>query len=51
MADQRDYVGPRRTETYAGGDRSARDVVRVYLLDHRTPLGKVIDVASLGLNR
>jgi voltage-gated potassium channel len=32
------------------GDRSARDVVRFYLLDHRTPLGKVIDVALLGLN-
>jgi len=32
------------------GDRSARDVVRFYLLDHRTPLGKVIDVALLALN-
>jgi voltage-gated potassium channel len=32
------------------GDRSARDVVRFYLLDHRTPLGKVIDVSLLGLN-
>jgi voltage-gated potassium channel len=30
------------------GDR--REVVRFYLLDHRTPLGKVIDVALLGLN-
>ncbi|MFC6725166.1 ion transporter [Halobium palmae] len=31
-------------------DRDARDVVRFYLLDHRTPLGKAIDVALLGLN-
>jgi voltage-gated potassium channel len=27
-----------------------REVVRFYLLDHRTPLGKAIDVALLGLN-
>ena len=38
------------TAVSTGGDRSARDVVRFYLLDHRTPLGKVIDVALLALN-
>ena len=32
------------------GDRNARDAVRFYLLDHRTPLGKTIDVALLALN-
>jgi voltage-gated potassium channel len=32
------------------GDRSARDLVRFYLLDHRTPLGTAIDVALLALN-
>jgi len=32
------------------GDRNTREVVRFYLLDHRTLLGKVIDVALLGLN-
>ena len=30
--------------------RNAREVVRFYLLDHRTPLGKAIDVALLALN-
>jgi voltage-gated potassium channel len=30
--------------------RTAREVVRFYLLDHRTPLGKAIDVALLALN-
>ncbi|MDZ7701195.1 MAG: ion transporter [Halobacteriales archaeon] len=34
----------------AGADRTTREVVRFYLLDHRTPLGKVIDIALLGLN-
>jgi voltage-gated potassium channel len=29
---------------------SPRDVVRFYLLDHRTPVGKAIDVVLLGLN-
>jgi len=29
---------------------SPRDVVRFYLLDHRTPVGKAIDVALLALN-
>jgi voltage-gated potassium channel len=38
------------TTASTGGDRSARDVVRFYLLDHRTPLGKVIDVGLLALN-
>ncbi|AXG04982.1 ion transporter [Haloplanus rubicundus] len=38
------------TAASTGGDRSARDVVRFYLLDHRTPLGKVIDVGLLALN-
>ena len=32
------------------GDRDTRSVVRFYLLDHRTPLGKAIDVALLALN-
>jgi voltage-gated potassium channel len=31
-------------------DREIRDVVRFYLLDHRTWLGKAIDVALLALN-
>ena len=31
-------------------DRSTRELVRFYLLDHRTPLGKVIDVGLLALN-
>jgi voltage-gated potassium channel len=38
------------TAASASGDRGARDVVRFYLLDHRTPLGKAIDVALLALN-
>jgi voltage-gated potassium channel len=38
------------TAASTGGDRSTRDVVRFYLLDHQTPLGKVIDVALLALN-
>jgi len=38
------------TAASTGGDRSARGVVRFSLLDHRTPLGKVIDVALLALN-
>jgi len=32
------------------GDRNTREVVRFYLLDHRTPLGKAIDIVLLGLN-
>jgi len=32
------------------GDRDFRDLVRFYLLDHRTPLGMAIDVVLLGLN-
>jgi len=31
-------------------DRSRREQVRFYLLDHRTPLGKTIDVALMALN-
>jgi voltage-gated potassium channel len=31
-------------------ERSRRELVRFYLLDHRTPLGKAIDVALLALN-
>jgi len=38
------------TAASTGGDRDTRDLVRFYLLDHRTPLGKVIDVALLVLN-
>jgi len=34
----------------SSSDRSPRDVVRFYLLDHRTTLGKVIDVGLLALN-
>ena len=34
----------------AADDRDTREVVRFYLLDHRTPLGKVIDIGLLGLN-
>ncbi|WP_207587241.1 ion transporter [Halomontanus rarus] len=30
--------------------RDAREAVRFYLLDHRTPLGKTIDIALLALN-
>lgn len=30
--------------------RTPREVVRFYLLDHRTPLGKAIDIALLALN-
>ena len=30
--------------------RGARELVRYYLLDHRTPLGKAIDIALLALN-
>jgi voltage-gated potassium channel len=38
--------------TGASGDagRGSRELVRFYLLDHRTPLGKVIDVGLLVLN-
>lgn len=32
------------------GDRDFRDLVRFYLLDHRTPLGMAIDVGLLALN-
>ncbi|SER27358.1 ion transporter [Natrinema salaciae] len=32
------------------GTRSRRELVRFYLLDHRTPLGKAIDIALLVLN-
>jgi len=38
------------TAASTGDDRDTRDIVRFYLLDHRTPLGKVIDVALLALN-
>ncbi|WP_435346263.1 potassium channel family protein [Haloarchaeobius sp. HRN-SO-5] len=31
-------------------DSTAREVVRFYLLDHRTVVGKAIDIALLGLN-
>lgn len=31
-------------------DRTAREVVRFYLLDHRTPLGKAIDIGLLVFN-
>lgn len=31
-------------------NRDARETVRFYLLDHRTPLGKTIDIALLALN-
>ena len=31
-------------------DRTAREIVRFYLLDHRTPLGRTIDVGLLALN-
>jgi voltage-gated potassium channel len=34
----------------AGEERSARATIRFYLLDHRTPLGRVVDVSLLGLN-
>jgi voltage-gated potassium channel len=34
----------------AEGDRDTREVVRFYLLDHRTSVGKTIDIALLGLN-
>lgn len=32
------------------GSRSARELVRFYLLDHRTALGKAIDITLLALN-
>ena len=38
------------TSAPSRGDRTVRDAVRFYLLDHRTPLGRTIDVALLGLN-
>ena len=31
-------------------DASFRETVELYLLDHRTPLGKAIDITLLGLN-
>jgi len=31
-------------------ERSIRDLIRFYLLDHQTPIGKAIDIALLGLN-
>ena len=34
----------------ASEDRTARDLIQFYLLDHQTPLGKGIDLALLGLN-
>ncbi|WP_226004521.1 ion transporter [Natrinema salinisoli] len=37
------------TETEPG-DRDLRETVRFYLLDHRTPLGKAVDIALLALN-
>ena len=37
-------------EAGVGARRTTREVVRFYLLDHRTPLGKAIDVTLLGLN-
>jgi len=32
------------------GSRDRREIVRFYLIDHRTPLGKAIDIALLVLN-
>ncbi|WP_226480686.1 ion transporter [Natrinema amylolyticum] len=37
------------TDSSRGG-RDRRELVRFYLLDHRTPLGKAIDIALLTLN-
>lgn len=37
-------------ETSRGDERSVRESVRFYLLDHKTVLGKVIDIALLALN-
>ena len=31
-------------------ERNVRELIRFYLLDHRTPMGKAIDLALLGLN-
>jgi voltage-gated potassium channel len=36
--------------TSSDGRHGVRGLVRFYLVDHRTPLGKVIDIALLGLN-
>ncbi len=38
------------TAAPSGDDGGVRDVVRFYLLDHRTPLGKTIDIVLLALN-
>ena len=38
------------TAASSRSDRGVRDLVRFYLLDHRTPLGKAIDIALLALN-
>lgn len=37
-------------DTGAPGERTPREVIQFYLLDHRTVLGKAIDVTLLGLN-
>jgi voltage-gated potassium channel len=37
--------------TVSGSDeRTVRELIRFYLLDHQTPVGKAIDIALLGLN-
>lgn len=38
------------TETSVSDERSVRELVQFYLLDHETILGKAIDIALLGLN-
>lgn len=38
------------SEVSVPSEASRRDLVEFYLLDHRTPLGKAIDVGLLGLN-
>lgn len=38
------------TETSVSDERSLRELVQFYLLDHKTILGKAIDIALLGLN-
>jgi len=47
------YRPASRTDTTSDGDEppdDTRDRVRFYLLDHRTPLGKAIDIVLFGLN-
>lgn len=38
------------TSESSPGSRDTRELVRFYLLDHRTPLGKAIDITLLALN-